>query len=288
MEYMTTHNLDEALTVLGEWKGRAKLVAGGTNLIPNMRAKLVSPDVIINLCEVEGLKEIREEDGIVRIGALATMSEIGSSEIIGDCCPILASAARQLGNPLTRNRATVGGNLADASPAADTAPPLLALDAVVHATKAGSREREIPLDQFFLGPRETVLEPDEIITHFTLAKPKDPSRGSHIKLGLRNAMAISVVSMAAMLDVDGDRCTKARVALGAVAPRPIRAYGVERMLERKRIDERLLDECSELIKEEISPISDIRASAQYRTLVTSVLFRRCIQKSLEGGSHEDL
>ncbi|MBW2064554.1 MAG: xanthine dehydrogenase family protein subunit M [Deltaproteobacteria bacterium] len=288
MEYVTTRNLDEALQALEQWEGRAKLLAGGTNLIPNMRAKLVSPDVIINLCEIQDMKEIREEGGVVRIGALATMNEIASSKIIGECCPILASAARQLGNPLTRNRATVGGNLADASPAADTAPPLLALEARIHAARSGRKEREIPLDQFFLGPRETVLGPEEIISHITLAKPKDPSRGSHIKLGLRNAMAISVASIATMLEMDGDVCTKARVALGAVAPRPIRAYGVEKMLEGKRIDEDLIGECSQLIKKEINPISDIRASAEYRTLVTSVLFRRCIQKSLEGGSHEDL
>jgi len=280
MEYMTTQNLDEALNVLGEWKERAKVVAGGTNVIPNMRARLVSPDIIINLCDLEDLKGIVEEEGIVRIGALATMHEIASSRIIADHCPILASAARQVGNPLTRNRATVGGNLADASPAADTAPPLLALEARIHAAGSGRGGRQIPLDQFFLGPRETALEPDEIITHITFTKPKDPLSGSHTKLGLRNAMAISVVSIATMLETEGETCTKARVALGAVAPKPIRAYRMEEMLEGKTIDQELLEECSELIKAEISPISDIRASAEYRTLVTSLLFRRTVREAL--------
>lgn len=279
---MTTQDLDEALKVLGEWKRRAKVIAGGTNVIPSMRAGLISPEMIINLNDLEQLKEIKEEQGIISIGALATMNDIATSRIIRDSCPILASAAKQVGNPLTRNRATIGGNLADASPAADTAPPLLALEATVHAVSAGGGVRSIPLDRFFQGPRKSFLEPDEMITHVSLAKPKETARGSHVKLGLRSAMAISVVCLAVMLQMEGERCTKARVAIGAVAPTPIRAYRVERLLEGKTLDSDLIEECSGLIKRIITPISDIRASSEYRILVTSVLLKRCIHTALRG------
>jgi carbon-monoxide dehydrogenase medium subunit len=170
--------------------------------------------------------------------------------------------------------------LADASPAADTAPPLLALEASVHTQRGIGKGREILLDEFFIGPNQTILEADEIITKITFPTPKDRAWGAHIKLGLRDAMAISVVSIAVMLEMDGRLCRRARVALGAVAPKPIRAHRVEGLLEGREIDGRVIDECAGVVKEEISPISDIRASAEYRTLATAVLLKRAIHEAL--------
>ncbi|MFH1125210.1 MAG: FAD binding domain-containing protein, partial [Pseudomonadota bacterium] len=196
IKYVRPQDLKELLAIKEEFKGRAMVIAGGTNLIPNMRGGALSPELLIDVIGLEELSRIGEENGRISVGAMTLISTVASSDIIKRKSPILASAARQLGNPLTRNRATLGGNLADASPAADTAPPLLALEATVHSARPGGRGREIPLDQFFLGPRQTVLEDDEIITRITFPKPKDPSTGSHIKFGLRNAMAISVASIA--------------------------------------------------------------------------------------------
>jgi len=281
-EYVTPKDLGEVFKALEGKKGRIKFIAGGTNVMPNIRSKAISPEVIIDLTGLKDLAHVREEAGMVSIGALTTIAAVASSGLIRKLSPILASAAASLGNPLTRNRATLGGNLADASPAADTAPPLLALEATVHSARPGGRGREIPLDQFFLGPRRTVLEEDEIMTRITFPKPKDPSAGSHIKFGLRNAMAISVASIAVMLEREGKRCRKARVALGAVAPKPIRACLVEKRLEGKELDREVIEASAAAIQEEISPISDIRASAQYRRLVTSVLLKRSIEEALKG------
>jgi carbon-monoxide dehydrogenase medium subunit len=280
LEYFEPADVGDAVEFLKKWKGRAKVIAGGTNFVPDMRAGPFTPEAIVNLSGLGHLVYIRNGSGMVSIGALTTISEIASSEMIRRVSPILSSSARRLGNPLTRNRATIGGNLADASPAADTAPPLLALGASVHTERSKGKGREIPLEGFFRGPRETELKGDEIITHITFPTPKDPARGAHIKLGLRNAMAISVVSMALMLEMDGEICRNARVALGAVAPMPIRASRVEGLLEGKRIDAGVIDDCAALVRDEISPISDIRASAAYRTLATSVLLKRAIHQAL--------
>jgi carbon-monoxide dehydrogenase medium subunit len=281
--YFRPKNLREAIDVLEEWKGRAKVMAGGTNLIPDMRSGVPPPGAIVDLTGLRELTRIGQENGAVSIGALATISQIAASQVIRQHGAILASAASHLGNPLTRNRATIGGNLADASPAADTAPPLLALGASVHTERAGGEGREIPIKAFFHGPNQTALEASEIIREITYPPVKGPARGSHIKFGLRNAMAISVVSIAVLLEMDGSVCQRARVALGAVAPTPIRARRVEALLEGKTIDGPLLDECAAAVREEISPISDIRASGDYRRLATSALVKRAIQQALNEG-----
>jgi len=282
IEYITPKNIEEVFRAAEKMKGKTKFIAGCTNVIPYMRAKAISPEFLIDLSSLEELNYIREENGIIAIGALTTISELIAAEIIRNQSPILFSAASLLGNPLTRNRATIGGNLADASPAADMAPPLLVLEALVHTKRGGGEERKISLDMFFLGPNKTVLAEDEIITQITFSKPKNSAKCIYIKLGLRNSMAISVVSIAVMLEMEGKVCQKARVALGAVAPTPIRIFRVEKNLEGKEINQEFIQECSTIVKEEILPISDIRASAEYRKLATVVLFKRAIQEVLKG------
>ncbi len=282
VDYIIPKNLEEVFRAVEKKKRKIKFIAGCTNVIPYMREEAISPELLIDLSSLENLNYIREENGIIAIGALTTISKLTESEIIRNQSPILFSAASLLGNPLTRNRATIGGNLADASPAADMVPPLLALEAFVHTKRGEGEGREISLDKFFLGPNKTVLAEDEIITHITFSRPKDSARGIYIKLGLRNSMAISVVSIALMIEMEGKVCQKARVALGAVSPTPIRVYRLEKNLEGKEIDQKIIQECSVILKEETSPISDIRASAEYRKLATSVLFKRAIQGALNG------
>jgi CO/xanthine dehydrogenase FAD-binding subunit len=283
MEYLAPKTLERLLKDLQGKAGQVKFVAGCTNVIPDLRARAVSPKFLVNLQGLEGMSGITEEKDAVSVGALTTMTDLAVSEIIKTWAPALASAAGQMGNPLIRNRATLGGNLADASPAADSAPPLLSLEAVIHTVRADGGKREIPVDRFFEGPHRTVLGAEEILTRVTFPKPKDPSKSAYIKLGLRNASAISVVSVALLIEMEGENCRKARVALGSVAPTPMRAYGVEKTLEGKKIGETIKDTCADLIKGEISPISDIRASAEYRRWTASVLFRRAIQAAMEGG-----
>ena len=277
MEYMRPHTMSQALQVMKRWKGRAKLIAGGTNVIPDMRARAIKSHILVDISHLRNLYYIKEEKGRIRIGGLTTISEMVSSEVIRNYASILSNAANQLGNPLVRNRATIGGNLADASPAADTAVPLLVLEAVVVTESEGGNSREIHIDRFFLGPNQTALRPDEIIREVFFPKPGSNSRMAYIKLGLRNAMAISVVSVAMVREMEKNRCKKARIGFGAVAPRPIRAYGIEEMLVGKAITEELVEACCERVQKEISPITDIRATAEYRRSMASVLLRRMME-----------
>lgn len=283
MDYLRPRNLRDAFNAIEKTKGLIKFIAGGTNVIPDIRAETLSPKLIVDLSVLKSLYYIKETNRTISIGALTTISEIVKSDVISRVAPILSSAAHQLGNTLTRNRATLGGNLADASPAADMAPPLLALEALIH-TKCGQESgRKISLDKFFLGPNKTVLAKDEIITKITFLKPKESVHGSYIKLGLRDSMAISIVSLAVMLQVKNNVCQKARIALGAVAPTPVRAYRVEKELEGREMSIKNIHEIAVLIEKEISPISDIRASAEYRKYETSVLLKRAIQQAVERG-----
>lgn len=283
MEYLRPRNLKEAFSAIEKTKGFTKFIAGGTNVVSDIRAETLSPKLLIDLSGLKSLIYIKETERTISIGALTTISEIVESDVIRKVAPILSSAAQQLGNTLTRNRATIGGNLADASPAADMAPPLMALDAQIHTKRTQESGRKLPLDKFFLGPNKTALAKDEIITKITFLKPKHTVKGSYFKLGLRDSMAISIVSLAVMLDLENNVCRKARIALGAVAPTPVRPYRVEKKLEGLKMSQKNIQEIAGFIKEEISPISDIRASAEYRHYETSVLLKRAIEQACKGG-----
>jgi CO/xanthine dehydrogenase FAD-binding subunit len=280
-EYVKPGDLSDLRQVMAEYKARATVIAGGTNLIPEMRNGEESPELLIDISDMTELSFIRENNGSIAIGAATTIAEVAASPVLLDNSPILASAAKQLGNPLTRNRATLGGNLANASPCADTAPPLLALDAAVEILSSGGKTRQVPLSKFFRGYKFTDLVKGEVLTGITFPKPNDSTKGSHTKIGLRNAASICVASIAVMLDMDGKTCRKARVAAGSVAPIPMRAYRVEKFLEGKEINATLLEECMAVVKEEISPISDIRGSLEYRSYVTSMILKRNIKRALK-------
>ncbi len=278
MEWFSPKTISETAVLMRRWRGKATLVAGGTNVIPDMRARVLKSDVLIDLSRLKSLAYIKEEKKKIRIGSLTTISELASSKVIQKYAPILFQAAHQLGNPLVRNRATIGGNLADASPAADTAVPLLALEAMVVAERDGGKRRQTPIDQFFTGPNRTVLTRGEMIKEIIFPKPNSNAKMGYSKLGLRNAMAISIVSVAILMEMDGNKCRKLRIGLGAVAPTPIRAYRIEEMPAGREITKGLIENCSIEVMKEISPITDIRASAEYRREMTSVLLKRLIQK----------
>ena len=276
MDYIRPKDMKKALQVMKQWKKRATLIAGGTNVIPDLRARAIHPEVLIDISHFKNLSYIREDKKKIRVGALTTISELASSNIIQKWVPVFSQAANQLGNPLVRNRATIAGNLADASPAADTAVPLLALEAII--VIQGGKEKQVPIHQFFVGPNQTVLKRDEIIKEVIVPKFNPNARTAYFKLGLRNSMAISVVSIAVLMEMEKTFCKKARIGYGAVAPKPIRVYRIEEMLENRELTERLLRACCETIGKEISPISDIRASKEYRTEMASILFKRVLKQ----------
>jgi carbon-monoxide dehydrogenase medium subunit len=260
------------------------VVAGGTNLLPDLRAKKVSPGALIDFSRIDSLSFIKAEEGGIRIGALTPIAEIATSKILRNRTPILCEAARKLGNPLVRNRATLGGNIANSSPAADTAIPPLALDACVGVQVAGSRKRQIALDQFFLGANRNALKPGELIRDVYFPQPNAGAKMAYRKMGLRNAMAISVISLGVLLEMRKGVCRRIRIAFGAVAPKPIRAYQAENVLLGKEITPELLRACGSQAEEEISPITDIRGGAEYRRAMASTLLQRALGEALEMGT----
>ena len=274
VEYYKPQDPSELQELMQAHKARAVIIAGGTNLIHQMRNGEKEPEVLVDISELEDLTGIKTEDSYITIGSATTIAEIAASPVIGEHCPILATAAKQLGNPLTRNRATIGGNLANASPCADTAPPLLALEAEIHITSAEGQTRTVPADKFFMDYKWTHLDKGDVMTQIVIPKPHVAAKGGHTKLGLRKAAAICVASVALMLEKEGDVVQRARIAFGSVAPKPIRAYRLEHYIEGKSIDEKLLSHCEPLLQEEISPIGDIRGSESYRRFATASIFNR--------------
>jgi carbon-monoxide dehydrogenase medium subunit len=281
MEFIQPRDIAETLRVLKKWGKKGMPVAGGTNVLPDLRARKVSPEALIDLSRLEDLSFIKAEKKGVRIGALTSIADIAASKILRKNAPILCEAAGHLGNPLVRNRATVGGNLAKASPAADTAVPLLAFEAIVGVRGGGTGKRQIPLNQFFLGPNRNALKPGEIIADIFFPLPRPGSKMGFRKIGLRNAMAISVVTLGFVLEMRKGVCLRARLAFGAVASKPLRAYQAENALSGREITPELLRTCAGEADKEISPITDIRAGAEYRRALASVLLKRTLSEALE-------
>lgn len=273
-EYVKPDDINELLLFMADNKDRATVIAGGTNLIPDMRDGVKTPQILVDVSDLPELSGIRLDKGRINIGAATTIAEIAESPVIRENLPILSKAAGELGNPLTRNRATIGGNLANASPCADTAPPLLALEATVHINDSAGKERTVPMDKFFMGYKLTRLGYGDVMTRISLPSPHRESRYGHTKLGLRKAASICVASVALMLLRENGHIAKARVAFGSVAPQPIRAYALEALLEGNTINDTLLAECDALLKKEISPISDIRGTQSYRQAATGAILKR--------------
>jgi CO/xanthine dehydrogenase FAD-binding subunit len=282
--YVRPACLEEALAVLAEPGVKPLVVAGGTDLIPMMRKMRMNgtlsngdgPRVVLDLSRLDDLCGIREAGGMLEIGAATTLGVIAADASVKKYVPVLAAAAVSVGSPLVRNRATVGGNLVTASPSADTAPALLVADAVVRLAGAEGGPRELPLTEFFVEYRKTALQPGEIVTHVLVPLAGRPIVGRFEKVGLRNADAISVVCAACEIELDGSMCRAARIGLGAVAAIPIRALAVESALRGREITDVVAAECARLVYEHISPIDDVRASAQYRGWVAEAIVARMI------------
>lgn len=270
--------LSEALAMLAG--AGAMPIAGGTNVIADLRAGKHEPRALVDLSRLAELRGIRRENGHIAIGGGTTITALLADPLVAEHASALAQAAQVFANPLIRNRATVGGNLADASPAADTAPPLLALDAEVELTSAAGTRR-VPLADFLVGVRRTLRRADELITAVRFPTATDAGRRTTAfhKVGLRKADAISVLSAAVAITFDGaGRCAAARIALGAVAPRPLRAPAAEAVLAGEKLTPTIIAEAARLAAEAASPINDIRGSAAYRRQVTEVVVRRLLEQ----------
>ena len=285
--YFSPRTLGEAIDLLIKHAPEAKILAGGTDLLVEMKEGIVTPHYVIDLKNIPALNHIKLENQYLKIGALVTVREIEVHPSVREHAGILAQAASLLGSLQVRNKGTIGGNLCHASPAADLAPPLLALEGKVGMIgKNGERMED--LENFFVGPGMTTLKSDEILTEIQVPLPPPGSTGIYLKFSPRKAMDLALVGVAALitLNTTSQICTRARFALGAVAPIPVRAKKSEKILEGQRIERELLQEVSDQAAEESRPISDIRGSAWYRKEVVKILVEQGIAQTFDPISHK--
>lgn len=270
-------NLAAALDALAQNNAAIRPLAGGTDMLVDIRARRAQPDVLVALQSVNELRGVTRENGHVRVGASTTIAEFLKHPLLTPY-NALVQAASVFANPMIRNTATVAGNISSASPAGDMLPPLLALDAHIElVSQIGTRT--LPLHEFFLGPRKTARRDNELISSLQLSVSNLQSSSSFYKLGLRQADAISLVSVAVWLERDGDKIRDVRIALGAVAPRPMRAIRAEEILRGQIFNETNLKESARVAAEECSPIDDLRASANYRKRMVNVYVRRMVEQA---------
>ena len=269
--------VEEACQVIAELGDKALPIAGGTDLMVNMKKKVLSPKHLVSLSRIEDLKEVVFSDDLVKIGACITVAELCESEKIGNLLSALAQGAKNLGSPLIRNLATIGGNISSARPAADLPPSLMAYDATV-ILKSSKGERALSLDGFFTGPGITVMKRDEILTGIHIKVPPVNAGAGYINLGIRKAQDINVINVASYLAIDDSNNTikTARVVMGAVGPTPIRAPSAENILIGEKPDKNLFEKAGEAATQDSCPISDFRGCDEYRDDMAGVLTKRTL------------
>lgn len=278
-EHVAPASLDEALGLLAEHGRHARLLAGGTDLLVKVRAGLAAPRVVIGLKRVPGLDRVTCDPAAgLTIGATALLADVAGHPDVRRVFPALAGAIAVMANVQVRNMGTVVGNICNASPCADTVPILMALGAeVVLASLRG--ERAVPLERFFLGPGLTVIAPDEIAVEVRVPSPLPGTGASYHRLSPRGRVDLAVASAAVALRRDGGRCADARIVLGAVAPVVMRAARAEQVVTGSRLDPDTIARAAGEAAAESRPISDVRASAEYRRTVVAVLVRRALAEA---------
>jgi carbon-monoxide dehydrogenase medium subunit len=282
-KYHRPATLKEACEIKAEFKNKALILAGGTDVIVNMKKGVISPESLISLRDVQdaSLKSITFSKSRLKIGAFSTASELMRSRHITGPFKALATGTGSLGSPLIRNMATIGGNLVTARPASDLAPSLMAYRAKVFLNSQ-SGSREVSLDEFFVGPGRTVIKEDEIMTEIILDQPSPYSGCAYIKLGTRKALEISLVNVAAFIALEKPNglIKDTRIVLGAVGPTPIRALKAEEILMGQKPAEALLDEAAKAAASDSKPIDDFRGSAEYRRDMVGTLTVRALNEAL--------
>ncbi len=276
--YHSPETLEEALTLLIE-KENAKPLTGGTDLITAMKSETISPSHLVDLNEIPELNYIKLEEKYIKIGATTTHTQIENNEYTTKL-PALVEAVSRIGSPQIRNRGTIVGNICNASPAADSAPPLLVHEAEV-TIKSLDEERIISIEDLFTGPKMNCLEASEIVSEIRIPEPRDNSWSSYKKIGRRKAFTLSVVSSASYIEMKNDICIDARLAFGSVAATPIRVPEAEDLLRDSQLDEDTIEAASDIVHETVKPITDIRGTAEYRKDMCPILMRRAVNQCLE-------
>jgi aerobic carbon-monoxide dehydrogenase medium subunit len=278
-ELALPRSIDEALRVLSERGSEAKLLAGGTDLLPQLKNGLLKPACVVDLSGVERVRTLKSDASGLHVGAAVSARTLERDATTLKTYTSLAESGALVGSVQVRNLATLGGNLCNAAPSADMAPPLLALDA--EAVIVGPKgERRVPVTDFFTGVRRTVLGPDEILLEIVVPAPGARSGGHYLRHTPRRELDIAVVGVASQLTLSNGVCSKARIALAAVAPVPLRARAAEQALEGKPVTPEAIERAAELALGAAKPISDQRGSADYRRHLVRVLTRRTLRTAL--------
>jgi CO/xanthine dehydrogenase FAD-binding subunit len=282
-EYLHPKSIAELRRILSRYDGKARMLAGGTDLLVMMKQGKVEPDYIVSLKGVPDLAYIREQrDGGIRIGAMTLLREIESSGLIRDRYPLLSRSAGSIGSPQVRWRATCGGNLCNGAPSADLAPPLVCLGA--QAVIQGKEKRKIAMEEFFLGPGKVDLEKGEFLKELIIPPLPSMSFGAYLKF-TRSAMDIAVVGVGVVATFEtGGECRDLRICLGAVAPTPLRAVGAERVGIGKIWNDETLAAMARTASEESKPITDVRGTIFLRKTLVETLTRRALGECLQRSS----
>jgi len=281
LKYFAPKSIEEAISLLSEYGEKSKIISGGTDLLIQMKNKVVLPDFLVSIGDIRDLDYINyDEINGLRVGALTTIGSIEKSSLIHSKFNILAQAAGTLGTPVIRHQATIGGNLCNAAPSADTAPALMVLGARVKIAGVDG-EKIISIEDFFTGPGQTVIKHGQILTEIQI--PNLPRHGgaAYVKQTRRQGADLAVVGAAALAMMEGDVLRDIKIALGAVAPTPIRAKKAEETLKGKKLDDRLLEESGQAASGESKPIDDTRGSADYRRKLVTVLVKRAVRQAVE-------
>jgi carbon-monoxide dehydrogenase medium subunit len=288
MEYYEPKSINEAVSVLAKHGAEAKVIAGGTDVMVDIKYK-EEPSGLINIKKIPGLSGIRENGGGLRIGALTTIRDLETSAVLRDKLPVLWESAHQFASLQVRNTATIGGNICRASPSGETLTPLLVLDAKAFATFSDGEKTE-PFAAFFQGPGKTSLGTSGLLTQIDVPYPAAGSRGVYLKHAVRGAMDIAMVGVAVLITPDAtkSKLDDVRIGLAAVAPVPLRASKTETLLRGKALTGGLLKEAAALAASESSPISDQRSSAEYRRWIVEALTRRGLEQTWKAATGKEV
>ena len=276
-EYYQPESLDEAFR-LKNTIPESLYISGGTDLMVRIKKREIRPHALVSLRSIPDLSGVKNGK-IIRIGSMTSISDVSKNQVLHEKFPILIQAALALGSVQIRNVATIGGNLCNGSPAADMAPPLLVLEAKVKLQNA-KKTRDLPIDNLFKGPGETILAPREILTDILLEPPEQNTYTIFLKKG-RTKMDLAIASVAALIRVEGNRCSRARIAVGSVAPTPVRLFEVESLLEGSALSPEILAKTQNLTTKSVAPITDVRSTADYRRHLVGILVKRALKKLLE-------
>ncbi|MGZ8755977.1 MAG: FAD binding domain-containing protein [Acidimicrobiia bacterium] len=275
-DYQRPATLDEAAQMLAAHGGDVRVLAGGTDLVAWLRDEAVAPDLLVDIKNIDGLDQIVDEGDALSIGSLVTFTDLINSDLVSTRLPVVSEMSATVGSTGIRNRATLVGNICSAVPSCDAGPVLLVYGAVVH-TMSTAGSRQILIDDWFLGPRQTALAPGEIVTRVVVPAPAGGHGAAYLRLSRYEGEDLAQASVAILAPPDH----RFRIAFGAVAAKPMRARRIETLLEGKALDSALVAEAMALVSEETSPITDIRATKEFRLRMAEVMLQRGLQAAVE-------